>query len=63
MRNTQTNQLEAISEDGKKPFFLGREGKNFEFSDIYPIRVDFAPSSAQQFEELEKLNKWLLSVA
>nr|CAG4649635.1 EOG090X0C7N [Scapholeberis mucronata]SVE93847.1 EOG090X0C7N [Scapholeberis mucronata] len=63
LRNTQTNQLEAISEDGKKPFFLGQEGKNFEFSDIYPIRVDFAASSAQQLDELEKLNKWLQAVA
>lgn len=63
MRNTQTNQLEAVAEGGsKKSTYLGREGKHFEFADVLPLRVEFAASSAQT-EDLEGLKKWLQSVA
>nr|SVE75986.1 EOG090X0C7N [Daphnia hispanica] len=63
LRNTQTNQLEAVAEGGnRKSFYLGQEGKNFEFADIRSLRVDFAASSAQA-EDLENLEKWLQSIA
>lgn len=63
LRNTQTNQLEAVAEGGnRKSFYLGQEGKNFEFADIRSLRVEFAASSAQT-EDLENLKKWLQSVA
>nr|SVE86981.1 EOG090X0C7N [Daphnia similis]SVE88234.1 EOG090X0C7N [Daphnia similis] len=63
LRNTQTNQLEAVAEGGnRKSFYLGQEGKNFEFADIRSLRVEFAASSAQT-EDLENLQKWLQSVA
>lgn len=62
LRNTQTNQLEAVAEGGnKKSTYLGHEGKNFEFADL-SLRVEFAASSAQS-EEMENLKKWLHSVA
>nr|SVE70650.1 EOG090X0C7N [Daphnia similis] len=63
LRNTQTNQLEAVAEGGnRKSFYLGQEGKNFEFADIRSLRVEFAASSAQT-EDFENLKKWLQSVA
>nr|CAG4651279.1 EOG090X0C7N [Simocephalus serrulatus]SVE94466.1 EOG090X0C7N [Simocephalus serrulatus] len=64
LRNTKTNQLEAISEGGnQKSYFLGHEGKNFEFADLLPLRVEFAASSAQQVEDLNSLKSWLHTVA
>nr|CAG4641992.1 EOG090X0C7N [Eurycercus lamellatus] len=62
LRNTKSNQLEAISEAGGKKTYLGREGKDFEFIDLLPLKVDFAASSAQT-GDLEQLEKWLDMVA
>ncbi len=63
LRNTKSHQLEAISDaGGRKANFLGREGKDFEFSDVLPIKVEFAASSAQS-GDLEQLEKWLEAVA
>nr|SVE75353.1 EOG090X0C7N [Daphnia dolichocephala] len=63
LRNTQTNQLEAVAEGGnRKSSYLGQEGKNFEFADVHPLRIEFAGASAQA-EDLENLKKWLQSVA
>lgn len=63
MRTTKSHQLEAISEGGgRKANFLGKEGKIFEFTDVMPIKVEFAASSAQN-GELDELQKWLETVA
>nr|CAG4635026.1 EOG090X0C7N [Alona affinis] len=63
LRNTKSHQLEAVTESGgRKAHHLGREGKDFEFVDVMPIKVDFAPCSAQS-GDLDSLEKWLESVA
>nr|CAG4648847.1 EOG090X0C7N [Polyphemus pediculus] len=61
LRTTKTNQLEAVSDDGQQPKYLGKEGKDFEFEDL-KMPVVFKPCSAQD-GNIDELKNWLHSVA
>nr|CAG4638696.1 EOG090X0C7N [Cyclestheria hislopi] len=62
LRTTRLNQLQATSSTGSSTTFLGIEGKDFEFSHLHSIRVDFSEISARE-GTLDPLIKWIHSVA
>ena len=63
MRNTKSNQLDDVVESGSsKRTFFGRQGKDFEFKDLLPLRVEFAASSAEA-GDMDQIHKWLQAVA
>lgn len=67
MRKTKTSQLQSI-ENTSSNVFLGKEGKDFEFAHLAPMKIDFAESSALFQEEdnaisLEALEEWIISIA
>lgn len=62
LRSTKTKQLEATSGDTGADTFLGRPGKDFEFGDLQPQRIDFAACSAGA-GETDQLVKWLRAIA
>nr|CAG4643462.1 EOG090X0C7N [Ilyocryptus agilis] len=55
LRNTKTNQLEAISDAGGKKQYLGREGKDFEFSDLQPSFTAFKETSSLRYKKQLKI--------
>nr|CAG4650435.1 EOG090X0C7N [Sida crystallina] len=63
LRNTKSNQLESATADaGNAKTFLGDEGKDFEFSDLHPHRIEFAMGSVQE-GDLNDVTKWLNALA
>lgn len=56
------NQLEDVVADGRKKTYFGRQGKDFEFRDLLPVKVEFAASSAEA-GDMDQIHKWLQAVA
>lgn len=65
LRTTQISALESTEGQANKNTFLGKRGKDFQFSDVRPIVVEFAEFSAKSPEEaqLSVLKSWLAKVA
>ncbi|KAH7957371.1 hypothetical protein HPB52_018237 [Rhipicephalus sanguineus] len=65
LRTTQISALESTEGQANNNTFLGKRGKDFQFSDVRPIVVDFAEFSAESPEEaqLSALKSWLAKVA
>jgi signal recognition particle receptor subunit beta len=68
LRTTKSSQLKSTNEAANNNTFLGKKEKDFEFSHLLPIKVDFAESSAMNVDpekpaELEALEKWLMQIA
>ena len=42
--------------------FLGTEGKSFEFTDLLPLRIEFAMASVQS-NEMQEITNWLTAIA
>lgn len=66
LRMTRTNQLEATDALATN-LFLGKEGKDFEFSHL-DGNIEFAECSAfskdsDTSSEIEQLNSWLKKIA
>ncbi|XP_053955414.1 signal recognition particle receptor subunit beta [Anastrepha ludens] len=58
VRVTRSRKLQSVGEeDGSKPVFLGKEGKDFEFSHIQQ-NVQFDESSAKE-NQLNNLSDWI----
>ena len=65
MRKSQSSALQGV-EGGRsdKKFEVGTKGKDFEFSDIHPIRVEFVSCSGlgkgeESEADINNLVKWL----
>nr|CAD7266081.1 unnamed protein product [Timema shepardi] len=68
LRKTKTSQLESTNETSNNNTFLGKQGKEFEFSHLAPLRVEFAEGFAQKqgdenSAELDQVEEWLAKVA
>lgn len=68
LRVTQSAALDSTTNTGTSVGFLGKKGKDFEFSDVRGLKVDFIECSARGAKDsdavdLEALEDWLLSVA
>lgn len=66
LRLTKTNQLEATDASSKN-FYLGKQGKDFEFSHL-GSKVEFAEASAfdkdsETSADIEQLDIWLKKIA
>ncbi|RUS76303.1 hypothetical protein EGW08_015927 [Elysia chlorotica] len=70
LRITRAASLQSVGDSGSNNnSFLGKRDKDFSFSDLKPLRVDFAECSALGMDKtsntpnLDELHKWLSSVA
>ncbi|GFS27935.1 signal recognition particle receptor subunit beta-like [Elysia marginata] len=70
LRITRAASLQSVGDSGSNNnSYLGRRDKDFSFSDLKPLRVDFAECSATGTDKannspkLEELHEWLCSVA
>ena len=62
MRTTKANQLQATSDSGDIDSFLGEKGKDFEFSDLRSLKIDFAMGSVQT-NEMDEVTKWIHTIS
>lgn len=66
VRVTKTRQLESVDPTSSENVFLGKQGKDFEFSQLIQ-NIDFAECSAVSTEEksaqLDQLTKWISRIA
>ncbi|CAL1297164.1 unnamed protein product [Larinioides sclopetarius] len=62
LRVTQAGRLESISASGDK-VFLGHKGKDFQFSDLKSVKVDFVECSALEDGSTDSLKPWLMKIA
>lgn len=66
LRITRSASLDLTSEVANNNTFLGKKGKDFEFSDLKPICVEFMESSAWSEEEssnISNISNWLTKIA
>ncbi|BFZ22846.1 hypothetical protein BsWGS_25885 [Bradybaena similaris] len=69
LRVTRTAALKGVGDTANNNTYLGKRDKDFDFSDVKPLKVEFAESSAlgkgqsSQEPELGELYRWLARVA
>lgn len=65
LRTTQISALESTEGQANNNTFLGKRGKDFQFSDLRPISVEFMEFSAEAPEDgqLSSFQSWLAKVA
>jgi len=68
LRVTQGAALESITGSGNNNTFLGKKGKDFQFSDCKPLKIDFVECSAKGKKsdgdaELSSVEEWLFKIA
>lgn len=69
MRLTRAAALQGVGDTGNNNSFLGKRDKDFDFSDLKPLKVDFAECSAigkdnnENKADLDELYNWLAKVA
>lgn len=60
-RKTQASGLKETGQSENKSIMLGREEKDFQFTDLHTLKVSFGATSAQT-GDLQELTKWLRSI-
>jgi len=63
LRITQSAQLNSTSDTGNNNTFLGKRNKDFEFSQLAPIKVEFSECTAAAKGEISAIHEWLEKVA
>ncbi|KAI8795415.1 signal recognition particle receptor subunit beta [Biomphalaria glabrata] len=68
LRITRSAALKGVGDTANNNAFLGKRDKDFDFSDLKPIKVEFAECSAQgknkeDLPDLQQLYAWLNKVA
>ena len=68
LRVTKSASLQGQDDVGNNNTFLGKRNKDFSFSDLKPIAVDFVESIAQGKDEtadtsIKQVEEWLMKVA
>lgn len=68
LRRTKSSQLQSVSSENDKKAFLGRDDKDFEFSHVAHLQIEFAESTAVNKDQhnpmdLEQVKMWLTKVA
>ena len=62
LRETHSKTLMGTDGNSLDHVFLGKEGKDFAFSDL-KAKVDFCEASSTEADNLDKIKKWISSVA
>nr|XP_053634963.1 signal recognition particle receptor subunit beta-like [Cherax quadricarinatus] len=63
LRVTSANQLQSVGEGSNNNSFLGRQGQDFEFSHLGPLKVEFVEAVAKGGENLGSVTSWLRQLA
>lgn len=68
LRVTRAATLDSTDTSGQtKEYFLGKEGKNFEFSQLSPMKVEFTEcickGSEEKATDVESIEEWIKKVA
>ncbi|XP_071446176.1 signal recognition particle receptor subunit beta [Hetaerina americana] len=68
LRVTKSNQLQSTVEASNNNTFLGKQGKDFNFDHLYPIKVEFFESTALNKNpdnppDVDSITSWLHKVA
>ncbi|XP_064115563.1 signal recognition particle receptor subunit beta-like [Macrobrachium nipponense] len=63
LRVTQANQLQSVGEGGNNNRYLGHIGKDFEFSHLSPMKVEFVEVTTKSGEKLNPVTAWLQQLA
>lgn len=63
LRVTKASQLQSVGEGGNNNSFLGKQGQDFEFSHLGPIKVEFVEAVAKGRENLTPVTSWLQQLA
>lgn len=62
VRLTRSNQLAGTQTESRDHVFIGKQGKQFELSDL-GCKVDFLESSALELDTLQSVKKWISAIA
>ncbi|KAG7178013.1 signal recognition particle receptor subunit beta-like [Homarus americanus] len=63
LRVTRASQLQSVGEGSNNNSFLGRQGQDFEFSHLSPLKVEFVETTAKGGENLAPVISWLQQMA
>lgn len=63
LRVTKASQLQSVGEGSNNNSFLGKQGQDFEFSHLGPIKVEFVEAVAKSGENLSPVTSWLQQLA
>ncbi|XP_076337063.1 signal recognition particle receptor beta isoform X1 [Tachypleus tridentatus] len=67
LRVTKNARLDSIDDTGNNNTYLGQRGKDFQFSDLKPVIVEFTESIARELENNEisvkAVSEWLYKIA
>ncbi|KAK3863902.1 hypothetical protein Pcinc_030369 [Petrolisthes cinctipes] len=63
LRETRASQLQSVGEGGNNNNYLGRQGQDFEFSHLRPIKVEFVEAVAKGNDKLGPITNWLNQLA
>ena len=68
LRVTRSAALQDISTSGNNNTYLGKRNKDFSFSDLKPIRIEFAEFSALGKDEksepnMGQIEDWIVKIA
>jgi small GTP-binding protein len=63
LRITQSAQLYSTSDTGNNNTFLGKRNKDFEFSQLAPIKVDFVECTTAGDGDITGIHEWLERIA
>lgn len=63
LRVTKSNQLQSVGSQENNNTFLGHRGRDFEFEQLNPLKVQFLESIAKEGNQLDEIKNWLESMA
>ncbi|KAG0714624.1 Signal recognition particle receptor subunit beta [Chionoecetes opilio] len=63
LRVTKASQLQSVGEGSNNNTFLGKQGQDFEFSHLGPLKVEFVETVAKGGENLSPISTWLQQLA
>lgn len=63
LRVTRASQLQSVGESSNNNNFLGRQGHDFEFSHLTPMKVEIVEATAKGGDNLVPVTSWLQQLA
>lgn len=60
---TRASQLQSVGDDSNNNNFLGRQGQDFEFSHLSPLKVEIVEAVVKGGDNLGPVTSWLQQLA